>query len=740
VRISRPNDPWPGVGALRRLGMRLRETAGRFRLTTLFVAAVLAACWLTALAFISPALAPSPESLTPAWCHLLGCLALAAPAAALLSGATVEFRRRLDELRAAGIRRERWIADLASAAERLSRLRDPMEVARRAETVVCQMLECDTARVVLGRAPTPAIADSELTEQQSVNLIGAGGERLGRLTVWRGRDRAFSSSDEMVLGHIARAVAVALDNAKLLAETAGAKSEIEVILSTISDGVFVLDRHLCVRYVNNAALRYLQCKYDEMIGASVWELFPGLRESADGERLENAIRTARQIDFSTSYVPLNAWYEMRCFPFAGGLTVYFRDVTAQRDTEEKLRQSQKLEALGQLTGGIAHDVNNLLTVILGNLEMLLQSAEERREAGHADQEMALASLRAGESASQLMNRLLTFSRRQPLSPRVVEVSGMLAQLEPLLRRTLGEQVILRITWQKALWRSLLDPVELESAILNLAINARDAMPGGGSLAIEAVNVQIDRVYATVSGIERTGDFVMLSVADTGSGMSREVLARAFDPFYTTKGPGQGTGLGLSMVYGFVKQSGGHAMIDSEPGQGTVVRLYLPRSTGDLSLSPTPPRSEIRGGDEHILLVEDNDLVREHTHAMLLELGYTVSIASNGPEVLEALHDGLRPVLLFTDVVLPGGMSGRDVADAAARLLPDLRVLFTSGYSGSMLMENGRLTPGVALLPKPFRRAELAERVREQMVATPWAALRWPIDTDRANGTVGGDGG
>jgi len=345
--------------------------------------------------------------------------------------------------------------------------------------------------------------------------------------------------------------------------------------------------------------------------------------------------------------------------------------------------------------------------------------------------MARAGLRAGESASQLMHRLLAFSRRQPLSPQVVEISEMLGSLEPLLRRTIGEQIVLRITWQQALWRALVDPVELENAILNLAINSRDAMPAGGRLTIEAVNVQIDRVYAAVAGLERTGDFIMLSVADSGFGMSRDVIARAFDPFFTTKQPGQGTGLGLSMVYGFAKQSGGHAMIDSEPGNGTIVRLYLPRTTGTAPVPALADRS-VAGGNETILLVEDNDLVRAHTGAMLMGLGYTVVAAADGPEALLVMQDGLAPDLLLTDVVLPGGMTGRDVADAAARLVPGLRVLFTSGYSGSVLMENGRVTPGVDLIGKPFRRTELAARVRDQLGGQPWASLRWPVLPDAAD--------
>lgn len=688
-----------------------RHWSGRLRPGVIVSGTIAAAAWLGILAVIGPAVVLDIR------------LALATPGAVLLVTGAMLLSRRVVGLEATGQRRERRVAELTGASERLARLRDPLEVMARGEALVRSLLDCDEARIVLGRMPAEPAEDAGNVERQSVNLIAADGGRLGRLTVRRSGSRPFTSEDELALGQVSRAVAAALESANLLADATNAKSESELILSTISDGVFVLDRHWCVRYVNNAALGHLQRGREEILGATIWSLFPGLREAEIGERIEFAIRTAQEVDFAASYAPLDAWYEMRCYPFAGGLTVYFRDVTVQRQTEEKLRQSQKLEALGQLTGGIAHDVNNLLTVILGNFEMLAMSAEERNEDGRADEDMAQAGLRAGESASQLMHRLLAFSRSEPVSPQVLDIGEMLKLLEPLLRRSIGEQIALAMNWQPDLWHALVDPTELENAILNLAINARDAMPHGGRLTIEAANVRIDQVYAAVAGLQRTGDFIVLSVADSGVGMSREVLARAFDPFFTTKQPGQGTGLGLSMVYGFARQSDGHGMIDSEPGQGTVVRIYLPRTAGTPPAPVNLPDQQVIGGDEIILLVEDNELVRAHTDAMLLGLGYAVIAAADGPEALLLLQEGLRPCLLLSDVVLPGGMTGRDVADAAARLVPGLRVLFTSGYAGSVLLENGRAPPGVALIRKPFRRAELAARVREQLISPPWAVLR-----------------
>ena len=640
-----------------------------------------------------------------------GLAGLAAALALLLAGRALT-RRQIERLQDADRRHVQQLAGLATAAELLSRLRDVQEIVARAEAIGRGLLGCERVEVVLGAA-----ADER---RPGVDLLGADGTRLGRISVVACGD-ALGADHALLLEHFARAVASALEGATLLADTMRAKSELELILSTISDGMFVLDRAWCIRYANAAAARYLQHRREGMLGAPVWTLFPGLREADFGRRLQAAAGQGQDAVFTTFYAPLTAWYDVRAYPFAGGVTVYFRDVTAQRETEEKLRQAQKLEAVGQLTGGIAHDVNNLLTVILGNLELMAMRAEDRlngiaepddAEPG-LDLTLAEAGLRAGESASQLMHRLLAFSRRQPLSPQVVAVGELLQSLQPLLRRTLSEQVALRMRWPAELWHALVDPAELESAILNLAINAQDAMPGGGTLTIEAANVTIDRVYAAAAGVERTGDFIMISASDTGTGMPKEVIARAFDPFFTTKAPGKGTGLGLSMVYGFVRQSGGHVLIDSEPGQGTLVRMYLPR-TGPPEADGGPAgRADVAGGHETILLVEDNELVRAHTEAMLRGLGYRVLAAADGAAAARVLESGLRPDLLLTDVILPGGMTGRDVAEMAQRSVPGLRVLFISGYSGNVLLENGRLPPGVDLLGKPFRRSELASRIRAQ---------------------------
>ncbi len=386
-----------------------------------------------------------------------------------------------------------------------------------------------------------------------------------------------------------------------------------------------------------------------------------------------------------------------------------RDVTAQIEAEARLRQSQRLETLGQLTGGVAHDFNNLLTVILGNAEFLAEQLPEHGELHR----LAVAMQDAAERGSALNRRLLAFARRQALDPRITDVNSLMGSMDHLLRRTLGEHVEIEIVRAGGLWRSFIDPGQMESAILNLCLNARDAMPGGGRLTIETANAYLDGNYAARHEDVQSGQYVMVAVTDTGHGMSPEVATRAFEPFFTTKDVGKGSGLGLSMVYGFVKQSGGHIKIYSEAGQGTVVRIYLPRSLEavDEAVAETRPPAAAPG-DDKILLVEDDDMVRSHVERQLLGLGYRVVSAANGPEALEVLRRIEDFDLLFTDVVMPGGMNGQQLAAEARRLHPGLPVLFSSGYTENAIIHHGRLDPGVHLLNKPYRREEMARKVRE----------------------------
>jgi signal transduction histidine kinase len=376
--------------------------------------------------------------------------------------------------------------------------------------------------------------------------------------------------------------------------------------------------------------------------------------------------------------------------------------------EDTLRQSQKMEAVGQLTGGVAHDFNNLLTIIIGNLELA------RRRGVEAGIDRVLKNALVGaEKAAQLTQRLLAFSRRQPLDPKSVDATKLIAGMSDLLRRSLGEHVEIETVGGGGLWRTEVDPTELEAAILNLALNSRDAMPNGGKLTIETSNAFLDEQYTREHDDVRTGQYVLISVTDTGQGMPREIVDRAFEPFFTTKETGQGTGLGLSQVYGFVKQSGGHIKIYSEVGQGTTIKMYLPRHRaadqpqGDLRMEAVE-----KGKGERILVVEDDEGVRGYIAEILQDLDYRVLTAPDAAVALHMLERQEAPVdLLLTDVVLPG-MNGRQLADAVRARHSAMRVLFMTGYSRNAIVHQGRLDPGVALIQKPLSAASLAQKIRE----------------------------
>jgi nitrogen-specific signal transduction histidine kinase len=443
----------------------------------------------------------------------------------------------------------------------------------------------------------------------------------------------------------------------------------------------------------------------------------------------------------------------------GLIYVIGRHVTAEKEAaealrraEEQLRQAQKMEAIGQLTGGIAHDFNNLLTGILGSLE-LLEARVRQGRIGEVERYVTSAKT-AADRAAALTHRLLAFARRQPLAPAPLDVNKLLASMEDLLRRTIGEAVAMEFSPAAELWLTFCDRNQLETVLLNLAINARDAMPEGGKLAIGTRNAPVDEVAAPFLDL-KPGEYVCLTVADTGTGMTPEVMARAFDPFFTTKPLGQGTGLGLSMVYGFAKQSGGHVRIDSAPGKGATVELYLPRHAGTLEEAcdlrdakatagpadlPLPLRGnrtaearapggmhaqlsgplagegrgggiqQVKAGSATVLVIEDEPAVRELVLDMLAELGYGALEAGDGAAALKILRSGERVDLLLTDLGLPG-MNGRALADAARELRPDLKVLFITGYAENASIARGFLGPGMAMVTKPFPIAALAARIR-----------------------------
>jgi signal transduction histidine kinase len=389
------------------------------------------------------------------------------------------------------------------------------------------------------------------------------------------------------------------------------------------------------------------------------------------------------------------------------------DVAARERAEGQLRQLQKMEAVGQLTGGVAHDFNNMLAIIIGSLDLA-----RRRLTGAEDPRLGVCidnAIDSANTAAQLTSRLLAFSRQQPLQPQPLDANKLVAGMSELLRRTVLEDVRMETVLAGGLWRVSADPNQLESAILNLCINARDAMPDGGLLTIETSNAYLDEAYAAVEPEVAPGQYVMIGVTDTGAGMPPAVVERAFDPFYTTKGVGKGTGLGLSQVYGFVKQSGGHVKIYSEPGHGTAVKLYLPRlprgePVEGAGAEPAPPRGHEA---EIVLVVEDDDQVRRMSVDALRELGYTVVQASGAAQALEVLAVQPKVSLLFTDVVMPE-TNGRRLAEMARAQRPGLKVLFTTGYTRNAVVRNGVLDPGVAFLPKPFTVEQLARKVREAL--------------------------
>lgn len=631
------------------------------------------------------------------------------------------------------------------------------------------------------------------------------------------------------------------------------------ILNSVSDGFYSLDNDWRFTFVNEAAVTVLRRPASELIGQSMWELFPEAVETKFFIELSRAKLTGEPVTLTEYYPPLELWIEINAYPHADGMTAYFRDVTdrwrAERDLKERqrllalssaelkakneeleqanakirrmfeqsidvicmvdregrfvevsprslavwgyapdemkgrsyrdfvhpddlgptdagiarlghgaeaihfqnryvrkdgafatmqwssvwsneddlyfciardvtereesearLRRTQRLEAVGKLTGGVAHDFNNLLTVILGGAEEIEESLPETSPL----RGLAGTIRSAAERGADLTGRLLAFARQQPLEPRTVQIDGLLAAIDPLLRRTLEEDLDLQLVRSGGLWPALIDPGQLENAILNLCLNARDAMPGGGGrITIETANVHLDRTYADAEGDGlQPGQYVMIAVADDGCGMTPETSARVLEPFFTTKPAGQGSGLGLSMVYGFVKQSKGHLRIYSEPGHGTTVKLYLPRAhagvggeAGEVALI-----QEI-GGSETIFVVEDDDAVRSHVETTLTRLGYRVIAASDGPSALARLPEMPDFDLLFTDVVMPGGMNGRELAEGVRRQRPNVRILFTSGYTENAIVHHGRLDPGVHLLSKPYRRKALAAKVRQVLDET-----------------------
>jgi PAS domain S-box-containing protein len=512
-----------------------------------------------------------------------------------------------------------------------------------------------------------------------------------------------------------------------------------MLIEQMQEGAVTLSTDGSMLYCNPRLARMLRTPPERLPGHKLQRFLPAedqvafarlLREAQRGvARSELTLRTAND-EALVVYMSLSPLRDGDTTLLCGVLTdlteqkLHLRDLAdtnlrllneiAERErVEETLRQAQKMEAVGQLTGGLAHDFNNLLTSITGSLELL----RTRVEAGRFDDVARYFGLAqtAADRAAALTHRLLAFSRRQALDPVPTQANRLIAGMEDLIRRTAGPAINCESILAEDLWPTLCDPNQLENAVLNLAINARDAMPDGGTLRIETENVQVDARLAARRDIA-PGDFIVIRVTDTGIGMSPEVAARAFDPFFTTKPLGLGTGLGLSMIYGFARQSGGQAQIESEPGKGTAVRLFLPRHMADeagASIGNAAAMAASAQARETVLLVDDEMAIRLLVSEVLETQGYTILEAEDGPSGLRILDSNARIDLLITDVGLPGGLNGRQVADAARARRPGLKVLFITGYADNAVV-GSRLEPGMQIMTKPFDMSTLATRVRSML--------------------------
>ena len=512
--------------------------------------------------------------------------------------------------------------------------------------------------------------------------------------------------------------------AEVREKTASLETEIAErrrLFASSLDLILIADRESTFIDISPSAEAILGYRPEEMIGRnSAAFMHPGDLERAR-EEMRAACHGRATRNFDCRYVhrdgrivPLTwsgAWLELEQRYFFIG-----RDMTQRIALEQQLRQSQKLDAIGHLTGGVAHDFNNILTVITGSIEILADAV------AHSPQFAAIARMiddAAGRGAD-LTRQLLAFARKQPLQPRSTDVNRLILDTAKLLRPTLGESVEIKTTLEEDPWPAMIDPSQLGTALINLTVNARDAMPGGGTLILETGNVMLDASFAAIHAEEvRPGPYVMISVTDTGVGIPADIHDMVFEPFFTTKEVGQGTGLGLSMVYGFVKQSGGHIKIYSEEGHGTTFKLYLPRSSE--SVVPIErPVAAAEGGEETILVVEDDALVRQYVITQLESLRYAVLAAASAHEALDIVAAGRAFDLLFTDVILGSGFNGPALADEILRLRPGVKVLYTSGYTKDAMVTDGQVDPGIALIHKPYRKTELARKIRD-VLGTPSGA-------------------
>jgi PAS domain S-box-containing protein len=498
-----------------------------------------------------------------------------------------------------------------------------------------------------------------------------------------------------------------LSDAKERAEDAAAR--LSMLFESTTDSVLIVDRDWRIGFFNQRAWSQIG-EGRELIGMNLQESLLDVPDTQILDELQEVMSDRRPVSFEAYCARRGAWYAINAFPSGEGLAIFFRDITEQRravearqQIEEQLHQSQKMETVGQLTGGVAHDFNNLLAVVSGNLELIERATDNGKV-----RRLAATGRRAIDRGAKLTAQLLAFSRRQKLNPKLLNANELISEFQGFIRQAIGPVCEVKLKTDERLWPCRIDPSLLETALLNLALNGRDAMPDGGMLEIETRNVVLDE--GAVAGCP-PGSYVRLSIADTGHGMSPEVRDRIFEPFFTTKEIGKGTGLGLSMVYGFVRQSGGYISVESAPSEGTTIALYLPKATQE-------PHAEVKAdqtramprGSERILLVEDNDDMLEVTSAMLTTFGYRVVCARNGTEAIRILESDQEFELLFSDVVMPNGPNGVELAREAKRRKGKIKILLTSGYAGDVLARHGAADE-FPIIHKPFRMPELAQCLR-----------------------------
>jgi PAS domain S-box-containing protein len=559
-------------------------------------------------------------------------------------------------------------------------------------------------------------ASGEIDIDLLIKLVGAAYEQADR--DGRRTERSIALMIEELDAHLAQRER----DADLLREQA---MQLDATIASMGDAVLVADESGRVIMANPAARALFGDPRD--IGSQDWRrqhqrLLPDettpyppqdapMARALRGESVDNLEIVLRRLGIGKlTYLVANGRPLRDPSGAPSGAVVVYRDVTEAKETERLLRQSQKMDAIGQLTGGVAHDFNNILTIIIGMIEILAERTADNEEISG----IARTILQAADRGAQLTQRLLAFARKQPLRPREADVNALIVEATSLLRASLGEQIEIESLLDESAAHVLVDTSQLTTALLNLAVNARDAMPGGGRLTLETGNVFLGRDVIGARDEVSPGPYVMITVSDTGTGIPAAIRDKVFEPFFTTKGTGKGTGLGLSMVYGFIKQTGGHVRIESQEGRGTSIKLFLPQAAARAARTTDVPPVAAAGGCETILVVEDDALVRKYVTGQLESLGYRTLQAANGADALAIAGSDAAFDLLFTDVIMPGAMNGRELAEEAVKRRPALKVLFTSGYTENAILSDGRLPPDVLLLPKPYRKAALAQMVRQAL--------------------------